>query len=184
MLLNFEIEMAKIVMSKISSPSGALAEIEKTSIFITSQLSISSLLSGSMINLLIELYPISVKRVYRHFEVVSGFRSYHVARSLINKEDKIQVHVVKIADEDELVQRALFELVTQNLLHWNEAVDAREIIYRQLKALIVVLRNKYDFKVPEEFLGRNFKILFGLDGRKIKIRRQRKTELQRILSYD
>lgn len=181
MLFSLEVEMTRVLLSKIQSPSGPLADIEKTSISISSQLPTSSWLDVELVDMFLRYHPVSVQKISKHYEIMSGFRAFHVVSALLDSQDKIDVRVTKIGDEGERVKEALFELFTQSLLHSPEAVETQERIYRQLKKLTVRLRKEHGVAIPTKFVGRNLKVLFGLDGRRISSSRKRKTELQRIM---
>lgn len=172
--------MTKLVISKIKSPSGALAEIERVSIDIGNQLPVSSWLDVELIDTLLAYHPISVRKVLRHYEVVSGFRAFHAVSALLYPETSISVDITD-AGESELISGALFELISHSLMHCPEAVDARERVYRKLKELSITLRKSYGIEVPASLSARNLKALMGLKNRRITQSRKRKSELQRIM---
>lgn len=129
---------------------------------------------------LLDYHPVSVRKVSRHYEVVSGFRAFHAVSALLNSEDSIQVRVTDDSELD-LVKGALFELITHSLMHCSEAVEARQRVYRQLNALSDTLRKEHGIKVPTTFSARDLKALLGLEGHRITYSRPRKSELQRIM---
>ncbi|WP_346796497.1 hypothetical protein R5M92_13555 [Halomonas sp. Bachu 37] len=172
--------MTTLVISKIKSPSGALGEIERVNIDVANQLPVSSWLDVELADTLLVYHPVSVQKVSRHYEVVSGFRAFHAVSALLDPEATISVGITD-ADESDLIRGALFELITHSLMHCPEAVDAKERVYRQLKQLTVTLRKKHGIKVPTSLSTRNLKALMGLKARRITHSRKRKSELQRIM---
>ncbi|WP_417421295.1 hypothetical protein [Halomonas sp.] len=172
--------MKEVVISKIKSPSGALGEIERISINIANQLPVSSWLDVELAETLLAYHPITVQKVSRHYELVSGFRAFHAVSALLDSEATIAVGITD-AHEFDLVQGALFELISHSLLHCPEAVDAKERVYRQLKELSVTLRKRHGIKVPKSLSSRHLKALMGLKERRITHSRTRKSELQRIM---
>jgi hypothetical protein len=172
--------VTKLVISKIKSPSGALGEIERVNLAVTNQMPVSSWLDAELVDVLLAYHPVSVRKVSRHYEVVSGFRPFHVANALLESEEVISVRITNDKEID-LVKGALFELVTHSLMHCPVAIDAREHVYRQLNELSTILRKTHGIEMPNKLSRRKLKDLLGLKGRRITISRQRKSELQRIL---
>lgn len=172
--------MEELSLSKIKSPSGALGEIERVTVATTNQLPVSTWLNVELVGALLDYHPVSVRKVSRHYEVVSGFRAFHAVSTLLDREDVIRVRVTGGRDKD-LVMGALFELITHSLMHCPESVEARERVYRQLNALSDTLRKEYGIKVPTTLSARDLKALLGLKGRRITYSRRRKSELQRIM---
>jgi|TARA_R110000796_G_scaffold142064_2_gene258510 hypothetical protein len=172
--------VTKLVISKIKPPSGALAEIERVNINIANQLPVSSWLDAELADTLLAYHPVSVQKVSRHYEVVSGFRAFHAVSALLDPEASISVGITD-AHESDLVRGALFELISHSLMHCPEAVDAKERVYRQLKELSITLRKTHGIKVPKSLSTRNLKALMGLEERRITHSRKRKSELQRIM---
>lgn len=172
--------MAEIQLSKMRSPAGALGRIEEITVSLTNSVPVALWLDETMVATLLQQHPISVRKVARHYEVVSGFRAFHAADAIMTS-DKIVVVQQKNEDEIELVRAALFELIAHTLLHCPEAVESRELVYRKLKELSILLRKEYEISVPKKFIGCQLKSLLGLKGRKITSSRKRKTELQRIM---
>lgn len=172
--------MEELPLSKITSPSGALGEIERVTIATSNQLPISAWLNAELVKALLNYHPVSVRRVSRHYEVVSGFRAFHAVNALLERNEVILVCVVD-ASESDLVRGALFELITHSLMHCPESVEARQRVYRQLKALSDVLRKEHGIKTPTTFSARDLKALLGLEGKRITYSRKRKSELQRFM---
>ena len=172
--------MTEVTISKIKSPSGALGEIERISINIANQLPVSSWLDAELADTLLAYHPVSVQKVSRHYEVVSGFRAFHTVSALLDPEAFISVSLTD-AHEFDLISGALFELISHCLMHCPEAVDAKEHVYRQLKKLSITLRKSHGIKVPTTLSARNLKALMGLEERRITVSRKRKSELQRIM---
>nr|WP_156889264.1 hypothetical protein [Halomonas sp. 1513] len=172
--------MPDIPLSKIKSPSGALGEIERTSIALANQSALSSWLDPELVSVLLCSHPVSVKKVSRHYEVVSGFRAFHAARELLDSDESIVVGVME-SEEPDLVKWALFELITHSLLHLPASPEAREIVYRQLKKLVSALRNKHGVKVTKDLSAKSLKTMMGLEEVRITRARKRKSELQRML---
>ncbi|QHD48572.1 hypothetical protein [Vreelandella aquamarina] len=172
--------MTKLVISKIKSPSGALGEIERGNLAVTNQMPLSSWLDAELVDSLLAYHPVSVRKVSRHYEVVSGFRAFHAANALLESEEVIPVQVTN-DDEIHLVKGALFELITHSLMHCPDAIEAREHVYRQLNKLSTTLRKTYGIEMPNKLSRRKLKTLLGLKGRRITVSRQRKSELQRIM---
>ena len=54
--------MTKLVISKIKSPSGALAEVERVNINIANQLPVSSWLDAELADTLLAYHPVSVQK--------------------------------------------------------------------------------------------------------------------------
>ena len=172
--------MTRLPLSKIKSPSGALGEIERVNIDVANQLPVSSWLDVELADTLLIYHPVSVQKVSRHYEVVSGFRAFHAVSALLDPETTISVGITE-AHESDLIRRALFELISHSLLHCPEAVDAKERVYRQLKELSTTLQKTHGIKVPANLSARNLKVLMGLKERRITRSRKRKSELQRIM---
>lgn len=172
--------MAAIKLSKIRSPAGALGRIEKITVSLTNSVPVALWLDEAMVATLLQQHPVSVRKVDRHYEAVSGFRSIHAVRAVLNSEATVTVYQ-KNECESDLIRAALFELITHSLLHHPESVEAKENVYRKLKELLIVLREEYGISAPNNFSGRELKDLLGLNARKITSSRRRKTELQRIM---
>lgn len=172
--------MAAIQLSKIRSPAGALGRIEEITVSLTNSLPVALWLDEASVATLLQQHPISVRKVARHYEIVSGFRAFHALSSVMTSEMVIVVQQ-KNENEVELVRAALFELIAHTLLHFPEAVESRERVYRKLKKLSVALRKEYEVSVPRKFTGRQLKSLLGLEERRITSSRKRKTELKRIM---
>src|SRR5690554_54599 len=126
--------MEELSLSKIKSPSGALGEIERVTVATTNQLPVSTWLNVELVDTLLDYHPVSVRKVSRHYEVVSGFRVFHAVSTLLDREYVIRVRVTDGLDAD-LVRGALFELITHSLMHCPESMEARQQVYRHLKAL-------------------------------------------------
>lgn len=172
--------MAEIQLSKMRSPEGALGCIEEITVSLTNSIPVSLWLDEAAVATLLQQHPVSVRKVARHYEVVSGFRAFHAVNAIMTS-DKIVVVQQRNEDEIELVRAALFELVAHTLLHCPEAVESRERVYRKLKELSILLRKEYEISVPKKFTGCQLKSLLGLKERRITTSRKRKTELQRIM---
>jgi len=172
--------MKELPLSKIKSPSGALGEIERVTVATTNQLPVSTWLNVELVDTLLDYHPVSVRKVSRHYEVVSGFRAFHAVSTLLDREDVIRVCVTDGRDAD-LVRGALFELITHSLMHCPESVEARQRVYQQIKKISATLRKEHGIKVPEMISARDLKALLGLEGRHITSSRRRKSELKRIM---
>lgn len=172
--------MAKIPLSKIRSPGGPLGVIERTTVALTNSVPIALWLDEEVVDVVLQQHPVSVQKVARHYEVVSGFRSFHAVSAVMSSETIISVQQDNM-DEGKLVRVALFEIFANSFLYCSDAVEEKERIYRSLKNLSVVLRKEHGFVVPKRFSGRELKTLLGLEGRRITSSRKRKTELQRIM---
>lgn len=172
--------MPKLSLSKIKSPPGALGEIERVTVTSTNQLPVSKWLDVSLVDKFLQYHPVSVRKVSRHYELVSGFRAFHAACSLLGSDDTIQVRITKSTEVD-LVTGALFELITHSLLHNPESCEAKQRVYRQLKELSRTLRKDHDIKVPATLSANTLKSLLGLEGVRITYPRKRKSELDRIM---
>lgn len=172
--------MEELSLSKIKSPSGALGEIERVTVATTNQLPVSTWLNVELVDTLLDYHPVSVRKVSRHYEVVSGFRVFHAVSTLLDREDVVRV---RVTDDSEvgLVRGALFELITHSLMHCPESLEARRRVYRQLNALSGTLRKEHGIKVATMPSARDLKALLGLEGRRITYSRRRKSELQRIM---
>nr|WP_311948117.1 hypothetical protein [Halomonas piscis] len=171
--------MEELSLSKIKSPSGALGEIERVTVATTNQLPVSTWLNVELVDTLLDYHPMSVRKVSRHYEVVSGFRAFHAVSTLLDREDVVRV---RVTDDSEvgLVRGALFELITHSLMHCPESLEAKQRVYRQIKKLSATLRKEHGIKVPEMISARELKALLGLEGR-ITHSRRRKSELLRIM---
>lgn len=172
--------MAKLSLSKIKSPPGALGEVERVTVAATNQLPVSKWLDVGLVDTFLKYHPVSVRKVSRHYELVSGFRAFHAVSSLLGFEDAIQVRITKSTEAD-LVRGALFELISHSLLHYPESYEAKQRVYRQLKELSRILRKNHEIKVPATFSASALKSLLGLDGVRITHSRKRKSELDRIM---
>jgi hypothetical protein len=172
--------MEELSLSKIKSPSGALGEIERVTVATTNQLPVSTWLNVELVDTLLDYHPVSVRKVSRHYEVVSGFRAFHAVTTLLDREDVVRVRVTGARDID-LVRGALFELITHSLMHCPESVEARQRVYRQIQKISATLRKEHGIKVPEMISARDLKTLLGLEGRHITSSRRRKSELKRIM---
>ncbi|QOR37420.1 hypothetical protein HNO52_02005 [Billgrantia diversa] len=172
--------MEKLSLSKIKSPSGALGEIERVTVAITNQLPVTAWLDVELVEILLKYHPVFVRKVSRHYEVVSGFRAFHTVSTLLESDEEIRVRITS-AEEPSLVRGALFELFSHSLMHCADAMEARERVYQQLKKLSTSLRDKYGIRKPTQLSTRELKAIMGLEGRRIAPSKRRKSELQRIM---
>lgn len=172
--------MEELSLSKIKSPSGPLGEIERVTVATTNHLPVSTWLNVELVDAVLDSHPVSVRKVSRHYEVVNGFRAFHAVSTLLDRDDVIRVRVTEGRDAD-LVRGALFELITHSLMHCPESVEARQRVYRHLKALSYTLRKEHGIELPTTLSARALKALLCLEGRHITYSRRRKSELQRIM---
>lgn len=172
--------MTKITLSKVRSPAGALGVIEKTTIALTNSVPIALWLDEEVTDVLLQQHPVSVRKVARHYEAVSGFRAFHAVSAVLDSKAIITVRQQN-ANEDELIRAALFELITHSLMHCPDAVETKERIYQKLKRLFIHLRKEHGVVFPQKFSGRELKDLLGLKGQRITKSRKRKSELQRMM---
>ena len=92
--------MTRLPLSKIKSPSGALAEIERVNINIANQLPVSSWLDAELADTLLAYHLVSVQKVSRHYEVVSGFRALHAVSAVLDPEVSIPVSITDTHESD------------------------------------------------------------------------------------
>lgn len=174
--------MVTIEFSRVHSPEGesALALIESATSALENGLAPSLWMDMALIRTFLSIHPITVRRVRRHVEVVRGFRAYHVISSVCPPERMITVSLVSEPDET-LIQNALFELVTNNLLYPLESTEAKRNVYRVLKSLAKELREKHCIKIPQTVSAKSLRQMLGLDTQKTKIPRSKHSELTRLI---
>ncbi|MGE4533197.1 hypothetical protein [Halomonas sp.] len=175
--------MKRVPLSKIHVPEGALGRIHESTLLIANDIPASEWVSHTMCDELLFHYRICVRQMQRHYEVVSGFRSFQVIRAALEPGDEVAVHRVS-GREVELVRTALFHLVLDSLMHCPDSYDARERVYRQLTELTRALRKEFEIRLPREYASRNLKRCMGITHRKLRQKRSRRSELERLVERD
>lgn len=172
--------MVTVQFLRVHSPGGALALIESATSALENGLAPSLWIDMELVPRLLLIHPITVRRVRRHFEVVRGFRAFHVIASVCPPEHEITVCLASESDAT-LTQNALFELVTNNLLYPLDSTEAKRNVYRVLKSLARELREKHRIKIPQTISAKSLRHLLGLDTQKTKVPRSRHSELTRLI---
>lgn len=173
-------KMVTVQFSRVHSPGGAIALIESATSALENGLAPSLWIDMELVPRFLLIHPITVRRVRRHFEVVRGFRAFHVIASVCPPEQEITVSVTSEPDST-LTQNALFELVTNNLLYPLDSTEAKRNVYRVLKSLARELREKHRIKIPQTISAKSLRHLLGLDTQKTKVPRSRHSELTRLI---
>lgn len=172
--------MVTVQFSRVHSPDGALGLVESATSALANKLAPSLWMEADLVPRFLLIHPITVRRVRRHFEVVRGFRAFHVIASVCPPEHEITVCVTSEPDAT-LTQDALFELVTNNLLYPLDSTEAKRNVYRVLKSLARELREKHRIKIPQTISAKSLRHLLGLDTQKTKVPRNRHSELTRLI---
>lgn len=172
--------MEHVPLCKIHLPGGALGKIHEATLVIANHIPVSEWVADTTCQNLIFHYPICVRRMQRHYEVVSGFRAFQVICAVLEPGDEVAVHQVS-GSESELVRTAVFHLVLDSLMHCPDSCDARERVYRQLTELTRALRNEFEIRLPREYASRNLKRIMGITHRKLRYQRSRRSELERLM---
>lgn len=175
--------MENVLLTRIHVPEGALGRIHEATLAMANRIPVSEWLADATCPALGFHYPICVRQMQRHYEVVSGFRSFQVIRAALEPGDEVAVHRV-FGSEVELVRTALFHLVLDSLMHCPDSYDARERVYRQLSELTRALRKEFEIRLPREYASRNLKRIMGITHRKLRHKRSRRSELERLVERD
>lgn len=172
--------MKRVPLSKIHVPEGALGRIHESTLLIANDIPASEWVSHTMCDELLFHYRICVRRMQRHYEAVCGFRAFQVICSVLEPGDEIPVHQV-FGSESELIRAALFHLVLDSLMHCSNSCAIKEQVYRQLIELTRALRNEFGIDLPREYASRNLKKIMGISHRKLRKKRSRRSELERLM---
>tara|TARA_R110001583_G_scaffold195024_2_gene368554 strand:- start:5603 stop:6145 length:543 start_codon:yes stop_codon:yes gene_type:complete len=146
----------QVLLSKIHLPEGPLREVYHAYELIDYLSAPTNWIEASSVSRLINLHPITVRAVDRHFEVVGGFRSFQIASSLCPSTHSLEVMLSQDNDLI-LVQDAVFELVSCHLLYTSGGSGmARQLYlvlkklrqsqYQEFKQVLPVLRSISDLK--------------------------------------
>lgn len=100
----------KIAASLVQLPTGQLGLIERASRELHRIYSPTTFEGLDTQNQHPDFHPIQVKPVKRHFEVVGGFRAFHIACANLSSNQLIEVQEVDLKN-DQLVERSLSELI-------------------------------------------------------------------------
>jgi len=100
-------EMLTLPLSKIHSPAfEALADIEQTSLALSTRQPVYVWLDPGDMDWFLRYNPVVVIQVSRHYEVVTGFRAYHAAKSILGPEEHISVQLMQNVEDVTLIKGA------------------------------------------------------------------------------
>lgn len=175
-------ETLNLSLSKVQSPTlDALVDIEQTSLALSSRQPVYVWLDSSDMDWFLRYNPVVVIQVSRHYEVVTGFRAYHAAKSILGPEEHISVQLMQKVEDVTLTKGAFYELVSQSLMHTPTSSQESIEAYDQLRKLSLRLRKQHGLKLPEKFSAKSLKSLFGVQSKEMRSARKRKSELTRAM---
>lgn len=169
----------KISLGQIQLPSGLIGCIESASRSCSNGVPPSVWLDQSMVGTLIHQHPIFVRKVDRHYEVVAGFRTFHVVSEICPADFNLDV-VATLDEEADLARKAFFELVSGALL-FSDHAQSRKKIFRELRNLMRQLRDEFGFEFSALLSKRKLRKLLNLSIHETKPPRLRHSELTRLL---
>lgn len=169
----------EIQLSKIYLPEGALWEVYHAHELIDYRSIPSNWIDASSVSLLLRLHPITVRAIDRHFEVVSGFRTFQIIKSLCPSTQLMEVNISN-AENQILVRDAIFELVSNHLLYTCGGTEAAKQLYLILKGL---RKSHQEFKQALPILQsiRDLKSALNLRNDQINSSKIRHSPLQKAL---
>ena len=169
-----------VSLQDIKPPDGPLGLIFETSLRLYSGVPPTLWLTPSIvITQLLPLQPITVVRIRRHFEIVSGFASFRSATTVCPASISVPVRVTETGEAG-LIDAALFELVSTTLLCMPTSTADRRMIYRELRILFRQLR-QHKIKPPGLLTLKRLREALDLTEDKNKQPRERHSELSRIM---
>ena len=170
----------KVKLSLLRSPEGALRLIESATLQLGNGIAPSTWLDCSFVDHLLKKHPITVRQVQKHYEVVGGFRSFHLISSVCSGERALVVQVGEESASD-CICFALFELISDSLMFPLDTVASRSKLYRVLKDLRSQLSKDHRINTPSVISPRALKELLGLSSNQTKIEGARHSELSRLI---
>lgn len=172
-----------VLISQLRLPSGNLALIDEAVRELSVKLAPSTWVDVSLLKLLLSSHPIRVKSVQRHYEVVGGFRMYHLAGTVCPADERIKVQLAH-GEESELVQEAVMELVADALLIPTAGLEDRRRIYQVLRRMTRALNPGLQGE-PLRFLSpKNMRMILNITKGQAERPRQRRSSYSKLLGAE
>ncbi len=137
----------KVTVSQLCLPSGPLSLIESAVRELSTKLPPSAWLDRALLSQLLVAQPIRAQKIKRHFCVVGGFRTYHLAITMIPSGKIIPIEVVK-GGERLHVEAALAALLANVLDGQQGEVSRRRFAYNTLRRMALDLRAYPSITIP------------------------------------
>ncbi len=171
---------AGVYLSQLRLPDGALGLIDSATRQLKNGIAPSDWLDCDLADRLLRQHPITVCEAHRHYEVVGGFRTFHLLFAICPPG---QVVAVRVSNESypEMVSNALFELISDSLMFPLDGASSKKKLYTTLRAMAAQLSQDYGIKTPKVLTPRALKELLGLSLNQTKCQRARHSELSRLL---
>lgn len=136
-----------VTASQLYLPAGPLSLIESVVRELSAKLPPPTWLDGALLGQLLVAQPIRARQIKRHYEVVGGFRTYHLALAMIHSGELVPIEVVT-RSERQYVEAALAALLASVLDGPRGELSERRFVYNTLRRMALDLRAHPSIRIP------------------------------------
>lgn len=150
-----------VTVSQLCLPTGPLLIVERVVRELSAKLPPSAWLDEALLNQLLIAQPIRARQIKRHYEVVGGFRTYHLTLAMIRSDQVVPIEVVS-GSEGRYVEAGLAALLASVLDGMRGGVSDRRFVYNALRRMALDLRGCSGIRIPSVLSPRNLRVALDI----------------------
>jgi hypothetical protein len=169
-----------VTVSQLHLPSGSLSLIESAVRELSTKLPPSAWLDGALLSQLLVAQPIRAQQIKRHYCVVGGFRTYHLAIAMIPPSKTIPIEVVT-GGERSHIEAALAALLAHVLDGQQGEISERRFAYNTLRRMALNLKSYPNIKIPSALSPRDLRAALNIMPHETKNPRARLSDYGKLM---